>query len=189
MLCPTFMQEKRLLLPLHCERFRALRCGSFAHAHDRNCVCNIGGAAWLTIKHLGGYSPQSPPLPVLTPMSLSALPPPTFTLYVFLCRASTRECTTLATPGSHLVRWWDGISGSRYVQECHGLSRDVPGYHMHLYICIQYYTHHLPRSLRREPSLLPIKRGWSLTMHSAPPPFTDGEGLWLLLRRGKLVVR
>ena len=28
-----------------------------------------------------------------------------------------------------------------------------------------------------------IKRGWSLTMHSAPP-FTDGEGLWLLLRRG-----
>ena len=64
----------------------------------------------------------------------------------------------------------------RYVQECHGLSWDVPGYHMHLYICIQYYTYHLPRSLRREPSLLPIKRGWSLTMHSAPPPLLMGRG-------------
>ena len=109
---PNFHARERLLLPLHCERFRALRRGSFAHAHDRNCVRNIGGAAWLTIKHWGATAPRAPP-----PGSDTYVPlyPPTFTLYVFLCRAFTRECTTLATPGSHLVRWWGGISGSVYV--------------------------------------------------------------------------
>ena len=82
------------------------------------------------------------------------------------------------------VRMHRDANNVRYVQECLGLSQDVPGYHMHLYICIQYYTYHLPCSLRREPSLLPIKRGWSLTMHSAPPPLLMGRGCGCSSDRG-----
>ena len=36
--------------------------------------------------------------------------------------------------------------------------------------------YHYPRSLRCEPSLLLIKRGWSFTMHSTPPPLLIGRG-------------
>ena len=34
--------------------------------------------------------------------------------------------------------------------------------------------YHLPCNLHRKPSFLPIKKGWSLTLHLAPPPLLMG---------------
>ena len=63
---------------------------------------------------------------------------------------------------------------SRIATDCPGMSQDsyVSIYRIHM--CILY---HLPRSLCREPSLLPIKRGWSFTMHSAPPSLLMGGAM------------
>ena len=85
-----------------------------------------------------------------------------------------------------------------YVPDCLGLSRDVPGYmyitqygstvyigiamvypHWKPYIRILFiftFIYHLLHSLHHESSLLLIKKGWSFTMHSAPPPLLMGRG-------------
>ena len=61
----------------------------------------------------------------------------------------------------------------RYVQDCHGLSWDVPEF-----ICI--YTSSPAKSLSRaQPP--PHQKGVELHYAFISTPFTDGEGLWLLL--------
>ena len=63
-----------------------------------------------------------------------------------------------------------------YVQDCHRLSWDVPGYHMYLYIifCVVFVV---------SPASSPSK-GVELHRAFSSTPFTDGEGLWLLLKTG-----
>ena len=57
--CARLSCKRTTLLPhLALER----EVWSFVHEYGRNCIHNIGGAVWLTIKHWGG-SPQSPPPP------------------------------------------------------------------------------------------------------------------------------
>ena len=67
---------------------------------------------------------------------------------------------------------------SRIAMDCPGMSHDsyVSIYHIHM-----YFTYHLPRIV-----FVMSSTSSQMEHHHAfgSTPFTDGEGLWLLLRQG-----